>query len=64
MISIVNKDDIVKLTGFSEAQAKKLIREAKARLVSEGFSWYSNKRVGRVPLKTVEDIQLYNFCSG
>ncbi|HEL0522710.1 TPA: DUF3173 domain-containing protein [Streptococcus equi subsp. zooepidemicus] len=56
MISIVNKDDIVKLTGFSESQAKKLIREAKARLVSEGFSWYNNKRVGRVPLKTVEDI--------
>ena len=39
MISIVNKDDIVKITGLSESQAKKLIREAKARLVSEGFSW-------------------------
>lgn len=56
MISIVNKDDIVKLTGFSESQATKLIREAKARLVSEGFSWYKNKRIGRVPIKTIEDI--------
>ncbi|MGT2667248.1 DUF3173 family protein [Streptococcus rifensis] len=56
MISIVNKDDIVKLTGFSESQAQKLIREAKVRLVSEGFSWYNNKRIGRVPIKTIEDI--------
>lgn len=56
MIRIVNKDDIINLTGFSDSQAKKLIREAKQRLVSDGFSWYSNKRVGRVPLKTVEDI--------
>ena len=56
MISIVNKDDVMKLTGFSDSQAKKLIREAKARLVSEGFSWYKNKRIGRVPIKTIEDI--------
>lgn len=56
MIRIVNKDDVMKLTGFSDSQAKKLIREAKARLVSEGFSWYKNKRIGRVPLKTIEDI--------
>ena len=56
MISIVNKDDIARLTGFSDSQAKKLIREAKAKLVSEGFSWYQNKRIGRVPLKTIEAI--------
>lgn len=56
MISIVNKDDVMKLTGFSDSQSKKLIREAKARLVSEGFSWYKNKRIGRVPIKTIEDI--------
>ena len=47
MISIVNKDDVMKLTGFSDSQA---------RLVSEGFSWYKNKRIGRVPIKTIEDI--------
>lgn len=56
MISIVNKDDVMRLTGFSDSQSKKLIREAKARLVSEGFSWYKNKRIGRVPIKTIEDI--------
>ena len=38
MIRIVNKDDIINLTGFSDSQAKKLIREAKQRLVSDGFS--------------------------
>lgn len=56
MISIVNKDDVIKLTGLSDSQAKKLIREAKKRLVSDGFSWYKNKRIGRVPVKVIEDI--------
>ncbi|CAM3223463.1 MULTISPECIES: DUF3173 family protein [Streptococcus] len=56
MIQIVTKDDIMKLTGYSNSQSKKLIREAKALLVSEGFQWYQNKRINRVPLKTVENI--------
>ncbi|MCY7173166.1 DUF3173 domain-containing protein [Streptococcus gallolyticus subsp. gallolyticus] len=63
MISIVNKDDVMKLTGFSDSQSKKLIREAKSRLVSEGFSWYKNKRIGRVPIKTIEDILGFELSS-
>lgn len=38
MISIVYKDDIDKLTRLSDSQAKKLLREAKSKLVSESFS--------------------------
>ncbi|EMC22495.1 DUF3173 family protein [Streptococcus caviae] len=56
MIDIVDKNDLMTLTGYSQSQCKKLIREAKANLVASGFSWYDNKRVGRVPLKTIEDI--------
>lgn len=56
MINIVNKEDIIKLTGYSESQSKKLIREAKRKLVTDGFYWYNNKRVGRVPLKTIEEL--------
>ena len=56
MIDFVDKNDLMALTGYSQTQCKKLIREAKVNLVANGFSWYDNKRVGRVPLKTVEDI--------
>lgn len=56
MIDIVDKNDLMALTGYSKTQCKKLIRKAKLQLVSDGFTWYDNKRVGRVPLKTIEDI--------
>lgn len=56
MIKIVDKNDLMILTGYSLSQCKKLIRKAKSQLVSEGFSWYNNKRVGRVPIKTIEEI--------
>ena len=52
MIEIVDKNDLMTLTGYSQSQCKKLIRKAKINLVADGFSWYDNKRVGRVPLKT------------
>lgn len=56
LIKLVNKNDLMVLTGLSESQTKNLIRNTKINLVSQGFSWYSNKRVGKVPLKTVEEL--------
>ncbi len=56
MIKLVNNTDIMRLTGLSESQTKKLIRNAKQNLISQGFDWYSNKRVGKVPLKTIEEL--------
>lgn len=56
MINLVNKEHVKNLTGLTDAQAKNVIRIAKKKLVNEGFDWYSNKRVGSVPLKVVEDI--------
>lgn len=56
MIKLVNKTDIMKLTGLTESQTKKLIRNAKQRLTSQGFDWYSNKKIGKVPLKTIEEL--------
>ncbi|WP_255296303.1 DUF3173 family protein [Streptococcus sp. 1643] len=44
------------MTGYSESQSKKIIKQAKLILVNKGFQWYKNKRVGRVPMKIVEDI--------
>lgn len=56
MINIVDKKDIMVLTGYSESQASNLIRKAKQNLVQDGFDWYKNKRIGRVPIKTIEAI--------
>lgn len=56
MIKLVNKTDLMKLTGLTESQTKKLIRNAKQRLTSQGFDWYSNKKIGKVPLKTIEEL--------
>ena len=56
MINLVTAKDIMKLTGYSKTQSQRLIRVAKSKLVSDGFNWYNNKRLGRVPLKIVEDI--------
>lgn len=54
--ALVNKIDVMNLTGYSESQSKKIIKQAKVILVNKGFQWYKNKRVGRVPMKIVEDI--------
>lgn len=56
MIQVVDKNDLMELIGYSETQASKLIRKAKSQLVQEGFEWYKNKRIGRVPIITVESI--------
>lgn len=56
MIKLVDKNDVMKLTGYSKSQAQQLIRKAKFNLTQKGFSWYANKRVGRVPIQAIEAI--------
>lgn len=56
MINLVTAKDIMELTGYSKTQSQKLVRLAKSKLVSDGFNWYNNKRVGRVPVKSIEHI--------
>lgn len=63
MIILVDKERIMQLTGYTNSQSQKLIRTAKARLVEDGFSWYKNKRVGRVPIKVIEDILGFELSS-
>ena len=33
-----------------------LVKQAKAKLASQGLTWYESKVLGRVPLETVEEI--------
>ena len=51
----VVKKDLMKL-GFSSWQAMMLVKQAKAKLASQGLTWYESKGLGRVPLETVEEI--------
>lgn len=50
----VNKVEIIKLYNVPEYTAIRLIREIKAEMVREGFSFYDNKRLGVVPVERVE----------
>lgn len=51
----VSKKEIKKL-GFSDWQYMMLVKQAKAKLANEGLLWYESKGLGRVPLKTIEEI--------
>lgn len=42
--------------GLKKNTAQGVIREAKTKLVQEGFSFYENQRCGVVPVEKVEEI--------
>lgn len=42
--------------GFPPNQARRIIKEAKTRLVLDGYGFYNGKRVGLVPTSTVKEI--------
>ena len=55
MTNTVTKDDLIAM-GFPKGTAQGIIREAKYKMVNKGFSFYANKRLGRVPVGVVEEI--------
>ena len=59
MVKTVSKDDLIEL-GFKPATSAEIIRRAKYLMVKDGFDFYSNKRLGRVPITAVEKIIGYN----
>ena len=52
---IVTKEDLMNL-GYGKYQAEDIIRKAKAVMVSKGYAYYLNKRLGRVPVGAVESV--------
>lgn len=57
---LITKNDLIK-QGLKEGTAKRVIHEAKMLLVNQGFKFYSNKRLGTVPVSTVEEILHVKF---
>lgn len=49
------KEDLMNL-GYKEHTARNLICQAKTIMVQQGYPFYNNKRLGRVPTETVESI--------
>lgn len=51
----MTKDDIIAL-GYGRYVAESLIRQAKAYMVQQGYEYYKNSRLGRVPVHAIEAI--------
>jgi hypothetical protein len=51
----VTKNDLINL-GYPKYTSIKIIRQAKQIMVQQGYPFYNNKRLGRVPKETVESI--------
>lgn len=54
MITIAKKE-LIEL-GFGPSQSAEIIRKAKALMVKKGCSYYTSKRLGRVPVLAVEEL--------
>lgn len=49
------KSDLISM-GYAPHTASNLIRQAKIIMVQRGYPFYNNKRLGRVPVETIETI--------
>lgn len=55
MMITITKQELINL-GFGPSQSADIIRKAKRLMLNKGFSYYSSKRLGRVPVCAVEEI--------
>lgn len=51
----VTKKELTEL-GYRENTAVEIIRQAKRSMVQQGYEFYTNLRLGRVPIEAVEAI--------
>ncbi|GAX47952.1 MULTISPECIES: DUF3173 domain-containing protein [Pseudolactococcus] len=54
-MNTITRQDLVSL-GYQSETARKIIAQAKSILISRGYLFYDNKRLGRVPVNVVEEI--------
>ena len=55
MKQTMNKEDLIKM-GYNPYTAVSIIRQAKQIMVQKGYAFYSNRRLGQVPIGAVEEI--------
>lgn len=51
----INYKDLVVL-GYPKATAQQIIRQTKLNMVEQGYTLYSNRRLGTVPVTAVEEV--------
>lgn len=54
-MNTITRQDLVSL-GYQSETARKIIAQAKSILISRGYPFYDNRRLGRVPVNVVEEI--------
>ena len=54
MLTMTRQD--LQILGYGVSQSSDIIRKAKRYMVNQGYGYYDNRRLGRVPVKTVEKI--------
>ena len=54
-MNTITRQDLVSL-GYQSETARKIIAQAKSILISRGYLFYDNRRLGRVPVNVVEEI--------
>ena len=54
-MNTITRQDLLSL-GYQSETARKIIAQAKSILISRGYLFYDNKRLGRVPVNVVEEI--------
>ncbi|ROX63910.1 DUF3173 domain-containing protein [Enterococcus faecium] len=52
---VITKNELMRL-GYGKYQSEGIIRQAKAIMVSKGYTYYENKRLGLVPVESVEEV--------
>lgn len=55
MPTLISKSELMAL-GYSKYTSQQLIRQAKYIMVKNGYPFYNNKRLGRVPKDIIESI--------
>lgn len=55
MNKTISKNELQDM-GFLPYQAVDIVRRAKSYMVQQGYPYYNNKRLGRVPCHAVENI--------
>ena len=59
----VTKKYLVESVGFKENTASDIVRQAKVKMVELGYPMYSNRRLGIVPTRIVEEIIGFSISS-
>lgn len=54
-MNTITKNELLEI-GFGPSQSADIIRKAKYLMVGKGFTYYTSKRLGRVPVSAVEEI--------